>query len=117
MARLHAIFEEDLKTPLPRFDEELRDAYHHWLAVRYVGHTMLSNDLEVVEHGNKQPGAGQWHLENLKNLCPACFDVREDKSIAYTLDGNLQHTRLKDKSAYEFKVLVPKLFVDYGRRR
>jgi hypothetical protein len=119
-AGLHAIFEEDMKTPLPRFDEELRDAYHHWLAVRYAVDTMLSNDLALVEHGNEQPGAGRWHLENLKNLCPACFDVREedeDKSIAYSLDGNLQHTRFKDKSAYEFKVLVPKLFVDYGRRR
>jgi hypothetical protein len=32
------------------------------------------------------------------------------------MDGNVQHCRFKDRSPHEYKVLIPKLFVDYGRR-
>jgi hypothetical protein len=62
---------------------------------------------------------GKWQVEKLNNLCPACFHISaddEDKSIAFSMDGNVQHSRLKDRSGHEYKVLIPKLFVDYGRR-
>jgi hypothetical protein len=32
------------------------------------------------------------------------------------MDGNVQHSRLQDRAGHEYKVLMPKLFVDYGRR-
>lgn len=52
-------------------------------------------------------------------MCPACFNISPedaDKSIGISLDGNLQHTRFKDKVIWEFEQLNPKLFVDYQRR-
>jgi hypothetical protein len=88
--------------------------------VRYAVETRLSNDLESVESNDDQPHTGKWNVETLRNLCPACFDITEqdeDTGIAFSMDGNVQHNRLKDKSAHEYKVLIPKLFVDYGRRQ
>jgi hypothetical protein len=82
--------------------------------------TRLSNDLESVETNDDQAPSGKWNVETLRNLCPACFDITEqdeDTGIAFFMDGNVQHNRLKDKSEYEYKVLIPKLFVDYGRRQ
>jgi hypothetical protein len=80
----------------------------------------LSKELEVIETPDEQPSSGSWFAESLRNLCPACYDIAaddSDKSIAFSSDGNVQHCRYKDQSPYEYKVLVPKLFVDYGRRR
>jgi hypothetical protein len=80
----------------------------------------LSKELEVIETQDEQPSTGSWFAESLRNLCPACYDIAaddSDKSIAFSLDGNVQHCRFKDQSPYEYKVLIPKLFVDYGRRR
>jgi hypothetical protein len=79
----------------------------------------LSKNLEDIETEDEQPSTGSWLAGSLRNLCPACYDIVAndgDRSIAFSLDGNVQHCWFKDRSPYEYKVLIPKLFVDYGRR-
>jgi hypothetical protein len=75
--------------------------------------------LESLETNDGQPPTGKWQEEKLSNVCPACFDIAasdDDKTIAFSMDGNVQHCRFKDRLPHEYKVLIPKLFADYGRR-
>jgi len=54
------------------------------------------------------------------NVCPPCFnlsDEDEDRTIRITLDGNMQHARLKMHTLWDFEIFEPKLFVDYGRKK
>jgi hypothetical protein len=94
----------------------LRDAYHHYVNVDAALTTEFLDEISDYEGREKS-----WQLERLHNLCPACFDIDsaggEDKTVMVTLDGNMQHTRFRDRSAFEFETLNPKLFVDYGRRQ
>lgn len=85
------------------------------MAVQSAQATLLANDIERFQGASTRP----WQLERLQNLCPACFDIgpEEDNTALITLDGNMQHTRFKDRSPWEFEELLPKLFVDYGRRQ
>ncbi|KAF8536946.1 hypothetical protein BDD12DRAFT_807337 [Trichophaea hybrida] len=94
---------------------QLRDCYHHWVAVQYALSTAVYRDIDLFQG----QGEKSWQLERLANLCPACFDMErgEDHTASITLDGNMQHTRFKDRSSFEFEVFSPKLFVDYGRRQ
>jgi hypothetical protein len=39
-----------------------------------------------------------------------------DRAILISLDGNMQHTRFRNRGNWEFEKLPIKLFVDYGRR-
>ena len=131
---LRASFEYDLKTSLPGllrqvslcphiflpryntyYTVQLRDTYHHWVAIESAKDTILYTHIELYQG----EGSKSWQLESLRNLCPACFDIEPDEEDTrlITLDGNMQHTRFKDRSAWEFEELSPKLFVDYGRRQ
>jgi len=76
---------------------------------------MVYEEIERFEGERSEP----WQMERLRNICPACFDIEpgEDDTALVTLDGNMQHTRFKDRSSWEFEELRPKLFVDYGRRQ
>ncbi|KAF8533179.1 hypothetical protein BDD12DRAFT_810393 [Trichophaea hybrida] len=116
---LLAVYESDHKTSLPNFARsvlaQLRDCYHHWVAVQYALSTSVYGDIDLFQ------GEGEkfWQLERLTNLCPACFDMArgEDHTASITPDGNMQHIRFKDSSSFEFAEFSPKLFVDYGRRQ
>ncbi|KAF8542794.1 hypothetical protein BDD12DRAFT_802556 [Trichophaea hybrida] len=116
---LLAVYESDHKTSLPNFARsvlaQLRDCYHHWVAVQYAISTAVYRNIDLFQG----EGEKSWQLERLANLCPACFDMEsgEDHTAFITLDGNMQHTRFKDRSSFEFEVFSPKLFVDYGRRQ
>ena len=54
------------------------------------------------------------------NVCPPCFnfsDEDEDRTIRITMDGNMQHARLKRHTLWDFEIFEPKLFVNYGRKK
>jgi hypothetical protein len=44
-------------------------------------------------------------------------DEDEDRTIRITMDGNMQHARLKRHTLWDFEIFEPKLFVDYGRKK
>ena len=53
------------------------------------------------------------------NVCTPCFnfsDEVEDCTIWITMDGNMQHARLKRHTLSHFEIFEPKLFVDDGRK-
>jgi len=54
------------------------------------------------------------------NVYPPCFnfsDEDEDRTIRITMDGNMQHARLKRHRLWDIVIIEPKLFVDYGRKK
>jgi hypothetical protein len=96
---------------------QLLNAYHHWVAVMYAVDTAVMEEVGgfVKDRGED---TRSWQEETLRNLCPACFDIEEhdqEQSVGLSLDGNLQHIRFKDKTACEYEVLTPKMFVAYDR--
>jgi len=93
---------------------QLRDAYHHWVATKYQVDTMIASAIKEADQ------ATPWNEEQLVNVCPPCFnfsDEDEDCTIWITMDGNMQHARLKRHTWWEFEIFKPKLFVDYGRKK
>ena len=99
--------------PLISFRKLLSEAYHHFISTKALVDTILNTKLQAVD-------GSSWEDHCLQNLCPPCFafdqSISEDHSITLSLDGNLQHTRFKDKHRWEFDTIQPKMFVDYGRR-
>jgi hypothetical protein len=108
---LRAAHEYYLQKVVPGFDQLLRDAYSHWVAVEHAIETRISAALHAAD-------PQIWEEEKLVNMCPACFDFEEypaDRSAGISTDGNLQHYRY-DKQAFDFERLTPKLFVNYKGR-
>jgi hypothetical protein len=57
--------------------------------------TRFNNDREASETNDNERLTGKWQVEKLCNMCPACFDIAasdDDKSIAFSVDGNIQNT-------------------------
>jgi hypothetical protein len=76
--------------------------------------TIITSAIEVADQGTL------WKEEQLVNVCPPCFKCSgedEDHTIWITMDGNMQHARLKRRTLWDFEILEPKLFVDYGRKK
>jgi hypothetical protein len=112
---------------------QIRTSYHHYVAVKWQLDTRVLSALQEVD-----PSRQSWQHQSLSNLCPACFSFdtpqassafteeegngtgraasATDKAILISLDGNMQHTRFRNRSNWEFEKLPLKLFVDYGRR-
>jgi hypothetical protein len=92
---------------------QLTDAYHHFLNTKTEMDTKVSETLNTMDDTD-------WMDQNLMNLCPPCFAFKSssslDRTIILSIDGNLQHSRFKDTHRWEFDVIKPKMFVDYGRR-
>jgi len=60
-----------------------------------------------------------WKEEQLVNVCPPCFNFSDedgDHTIQITLDGNMCHAQLKRDILWDFEIVEPKLFVNYGRK-
>ena len=75
---------------------------------------MIASAIEEADQGTP------WKEEQLVNVCPPCFnfsDEDEDCTIRITMDGNMQHARLKRHTLWDFEIFEPKLFVDYGRKK
>ena len=110
---LRVFHEKKLGTPLVSFRKLLTEAYHHFINVKAQVDTILASRLNEIDGMN-------WEDHCLTNLCPPCFAFEQstslDRSITISLDGNLQHTRFKDRQRWEFDSIQPKMFVDYGRR-
>jgi hypothetical protein len=72
------------------------------VAVRSAIETRFNNDLEASETNENERLSGKLQVEKLCNMCPACFDIAasdDDKSIAFSMDGNVQHSRFPDTRA------------------
>jgi len=75
---------------------------------------MIASAIEEADQGTP------WKEEQLVNVCPPCFnfsDEDEDRTIRITMDGNMQHARLKMHTLCDFEIFKSKLFVDYGRKK
>jgi hypothetical protein len=111
---LRAAHEDYLEKMVPVFDQLLRDAYHHYVAVEYAIQARTSAALQAVS-----PQISGWEEEQLVNMCLGCFDFEKhpaDCSAGISTDGNLQHYRYSDRNPFEFERLNPRCFVDYKRR-
>jgi hypothetical protein len=108
---LRAAHEYYLQKIIPGFDQLLRDAYHHWVAVEHAIETRISATLHAAD-------PQIWEEEKLANMCPGCFDFEAypaDRSAGVSTDGNMQHYRY-DRNPFDFERLTPKLFVNYKGR-
>jgi hypothetical protein len=111
---LRAAHEDYLEKIVPVFDQLLRDAYHHYVAVEYAIQARSCTALQAAS-----PQISGWDEEKLVNMCPGCFDFEThpaDCSAGISTDGNLQHYRNRDRNPFDFERLTPKCFVDYKRR-
>jgi hypothetical protein len=109
---LRASHEYYLQKIIPSFDQLLRDAYHHYVAMEFAIQAHTSAALRAVS-------PQIWEDEKLVNMCSGCFDFEKypaDYSARISTDGNLQHYRYCDRNPFEFERLTPKCFVDYKRR-
>ena len=116
---LRSFLERKHTIRIPCFRKLLQQAYHHFVSTRSTFDTRIA---QFIERNDQQINKKTvWQPESLQNLCPACFgfgvcgtDI--DRSITVTLDGNLQHSRFKDRTIWRIDDFKPKLFVEYGRR-
>jgi len=75
---------------------------------------MIASAIEEADQGTL------WKEEQLVNVRPPCLyfsDEDEDCTIRITMDGNMQHARMKRYTLWDLEIVEPKLFVDYGRKK
>jgi hypothetical protein len=76
--------------------------------------TKIASAIEEADQGTS------WKKEQLVNVCLPCFnfsDEDDDRTIRITIDGNMQHARLKRHTLWDFEIFGKKLFVDYGGKK
>jgi hypothetical protein len=75
---------------------------------------MIASAIEEADQGTPRKE------EPRVNECSPSFnfsDEDEECTIQKTIDGNIQHARLKMRNLWEFELFEPKLCVDYGRKK
>lgn len=114
---LRASLEYEHGRPVTSFYRQLLEAYHAWIEMEKMIEEAICTQVmesEMTDIGDTFDPA------TLANMCPACFDfssIPGDKDVLLTIDGNMQHTRFKDRRSWEFEEINPKAFVNYKVRR